>query len=316
MSPDEAAQFESHVVIKPDDLEARWLLLGHYFRRQRQFPAERPARTRHVLWVIANAPGSDLASSSLCGLYSIIDPDAYAEARSLWLRQIEAEDADAEVLGNAATFFDLEDAVLCADLLRRCREVKPHQPRWPARLARHLQRHGRHAANPSERLAAATEALAEFEQAWRLTKGEQGRFALLRELATTALHGGEFAKARRYAEELLAGAGRPELADYAGQAVYYGNMVLGHLALVGSEVGKAKQHLVEAGRTPGSPSLDSFGPKMQLAKALLERGERETVLEYLRLCSRFWKPPDQRLDKWIHTVEQGGIPDFGANLVY
>ncbi|MGL4554258.1 MAG: hypothetical protein ACRC33_24100, partial [Gemmataceae bacterium] len=188
------------------------------------------------------------------------------------------------------------------------------RPRWPARLARHIQPHPRHAPTPSERLAAA-EALAEFEQAWRLTPRGDGRFALLHDLASTALRAGEADKARRHAEELLAGADRPEFAGRDGLAVYHGNMVLGHLALAGGDVRKAKQHLVEAGRTPGSPGLNSFGPKMQLAKDLLERGEREVVLEYLRLCSAFWKPRDQSLDQWIHTVEQGGIPDFGVNLV-
>ena len=49
----------------------------------------------------------------------------------------------------------------------------------------------------------------------------------------------------------------------------------------------AKRYLIKAGRTPGSPQSDSFGPEFGLTQGLLERGERETVLEYFWLCSRF-----------------------------
>ena len=78
----------------------------------------------------------------------------------------------------------------------------------------------------------------------------------------------------------------------------------------------AKLRLLASGRTKGSPTLDSFGPNMSLAKDLLERGEREVVLEYFKLCSAFWKRGADRLDAWTAEIKQGQIPDFGANLDY
>ena len=57
---------------------------------------------------------------------------------------------------------------------------------------------------------------------------------------------------------------------------------------------------------------------MSLAKDLLEIGEREVVLEYFKLCSRFWDSDRAKdtLDKWGVLAAAGRIPDFGANLHY
>ena len=96
--------------------------------------------------------------------------------------------------------------------------------------------------------------------------------------------------------------------------MHHGNLILGRVALIEDDVERAKRHLLEAGRTSGSPSLRSFGPNMHLAQELLQRGEREVVLEYFDLCSKFWPRP--RLEEWADVVKAGGIPDFGANLNY
>lgn len=39
----------------------------------------------------------------------------------------------------------------------------------------------------------------------------------------------------------------------------------------------------------GSPQLKSFGPSMGLAKELVRDGEKEAVIEYLKLCAQFWE---------------------------
>jgi len=57
-------------------------------------------------------------------------------------------------------------------------------------------------------------------------------------------------------------------------------VILGRLALREGRIEDAKHHLIEAGRSPGSPQMDSFGPNVSLAKDLLERGEKEIVIEY------------------------------------
>jgi hypothetical protein len=70
-------------------------------------------------------------------------------------------------------------------------------------------------------------------------------------------------------------------------------------------------------RRPGSPTLNSFGPDMSLAKDLLEAGERDSVLQFFDQCRAFWKKSalERRLDDWS-TVVKGccRLPDFGSNL--
>lgn len=72
--------------------------------------------------------------------------------------------------------------------------------------------------------------------------------------------------------------------------------------------------LLRSVRMQPSPAPCTFGPNMMLAKELLEAGEREVVM--VEACARFWQTPDHRADQWVHTIRQGGIPDFGPNLNY
>lgn len=56
---------------------------------------------------------------------------------------------------------------------------------------------------------------------------------------------------------------------------------------------------------------------MTLANELLEKNEREVVLEYFKLCRTFWKlHKDDKLKLWVEQVTSGKTPDFGANLYY
>jgi hypothetical protein len=146
---------------------------------------------------------------------------------------------------------------------------------------------------------------------------ELHRFYELSRLANAAFDAGELDKAESYAKELLGVAPRyPKDCNY-GNAIFFGNMVVGRVALRRDHnVALAKASLLAAGRTPGSPQLNSFGPNMSLAKDLLAAGERDVVLEFFELCRSFWKMGGARLDDWTHMVKGGGIPDFGANLRY
>jgi len=76
-------------------------------------------------------------------------------------------------------------------------------------------------------------------------------------------------------------------------------------------VTEAKDYLLASAQTTGSPVQQSFGPNMRLAKELLECGEREVVVEYLRQCSQFWQTDDHQAEQWIYAIEHGQTPDFG-----
>lgn len=150
------------------------------------------------------------------------------------------------------------------------------------------------------------------------------RFYTLARVAIAAFDAADYAKAETYANEMLALVPQyREDRSYHdrsyGDAIFYGNMVLGRVALRRDyNIPKAKAALLSSGQTPGSPTLNSFGPNMNLAKELLEAGERESVLQFFEQCRAFWKRSGlQRLDEWIAVVKGCcRMPDFGANLHY
>jgi len=82
--------------------------------------------------------------------------------------------------------------------------------------------------------------------------------------------------------------------------------VLGLVALQLGNLDEAASELLEAGQTRGSPGLRSFGPEFDLADALLQRGRTEVVIEFLELCTRFWKKPILR--RWIERIQAGERP--------
>lgn len=142
------------------------------------------------------------------------------------------------------------------------------------------------------------------------------RFYALPEAAKQSVLAGDVRQAEVHARELLTLAGQfPQNWNY-GNAIHDGNMVLGQVALKRGDVAAAKDYLLRAGRTPGSPQLDSFGPNMSLAQDLLQIGEREVVLEYFDLCAAFWEMERGRLAQWRKDVRAQRVPEFGANLVY
>ena len=55
---------------------------------------------------------------------------------------------------------------------------------------------------------------------------------------------------------------------------------------------------------------------MRLAKQLLAKGDRDTVIQYLNLCAKFWEDSRGQLETWKAAVLKGEEPKFGANLVY
>jgi hypothetical protein len=142
------------------------------------------------------------------------------------------------------------------------------------------------------------------------------RFYALPDATKAAFELGKLEEARTLATELLDLAPRFRGDWNYGNAIHDGHMVLGRAALREGAIEQAKQELLLAGSTPGSPQLDSFGPNMSLARDMLEAGHSETVIEYYALCGEFWEREDGRLRRWTALAEKDRLPDFGANLLY
>ncbi|MFV1965372.1 MAG: tetratricopeptide repeat protein, partial [Pirellulaceae bacterium] len=289
----------------------------------------RQARCSHLLWIIENYPGAAIAGQPEVMLLLQLEKENYQKAKVLWLKQVDKHKDRATVFGNAAKFFQISDRELAESLLSKARTLEPNTSQWARELGLLYRLSAgvgiQRSAEKRKELSA--KALKQFEDALKAMKTESesegaskammaelGRFALLGYVAVAALDAGELKKAEAYATEMLTIAASHKSDWNYGNAVHHGNLVLGRLALASGNLAKAKQHLIEAGKTPGSPQLNSFGPNMTLAKELLEKGEKEIVLEFFQLCSKFWER--DRLKQWADDVEKGRVPKFGGNLLY
>ncbi len=152
----------------------------------------------------------------------------------------------------------------------------------------------------------------------RLTAADSAekRFYALGAAAKESFIAGKIEDARKYAQELLGML--PDFKDnreYAS-AIHDGNIVLGRIAVREGRMDDARKFLIEAAQTPGTPQMMNYGPNMALAKDLLDKGEKDVVVDYLQLCRRFWSNDDGRLDRWTQEIKDGKTPDFGLNLTY
>jgi hypothetical protein len=287
--------------------------LGYYASQASKSSDAASAQLELALWFIKNHPASAV-SAAWEARHFAGQPNGYDEAKRLWIENVKVHDRDAKVLGHAATFFS-GDAAVHEALLRQAQKLKPNSAEWSGRLG-HFYRMSMIRSEGGERREFAAKALAEVERTLEQRKAAEANaeYHLLDDLATLALEAGDLDKADRLARRLLKiNSQRPKNGN-TGNAVHYGNLVLGRVALRKGRVAEAKARLLAAGKTTGSPTLSSFGPNMALAKELLEKGEKEVVLEYFELCAKFWDPP--QLKEWTATVEKGEIPEFRGNLVY
>lgn len=155
-----------------------------------------------------------------------------------------------------------------------------------------------------------------------LRQPELARFMSSDDRAERAYRKGNWAEAETLAQEGL------ELAEHYSQEWNYGNVihnchqVLGLLSLRERNLPEAKKHLLAAGKTPGSPQLDSFGPRMILARELVLRGEYPVVLQYLDMIAKFWANEKKSrfaqltyqhqllLNRWKVEIAAGRIPTY------
>ncbi|MCK6599282.1 MAG: hypothetical protein L6Q37_13035 [Bdellovibrionaceae bacterium] len=115
-----------------------------------------------------------------------------------------------------------------------------------------------------------------------------------------------------------------------GNAIFDSNMALSEMAYIKGDKVTARNHLIKASQTPGSPQLDSFGPFNAnfLNKYLLllaKEGEKESLIQFAQNCKNFVSKKSQKnenqesqivqwnlnsIDRFIEQVRGDKIPDF------
>ena len=312
MSAADKVSLEEQVAKNPNDVDSRTKLLGYYFIKGRQDADAKSNRQRHVVWLIENAPESEVLGLPYSGLDKVLEKEGYDRAKQAWLTIIQKSPEKLSVLRNASTFFLLHDRKISEELLLKGQTLDAKDPKWSASLGQLYSLELMSLPAGPVRKAAADKAFQQYKLAYDLSDAVE-RDALLVSLAKTAFAAGLNDDAKTFATKML----EDDTAGWnRGNRIHHGNLILGQIALSDGNVDEAKSRLLRAGKTTGSPQLNSFGPNMLLAKELLERGETEVVLEYFELCKKFWASPHRKLEQWADDVKSNRIPQFGGNLAY
>jgi tetratricopeptide (TPR) repeat protein len=315
--PEFVADLEAELQRDSANLEARGCLIDFYYEELIRSDAPwggpfHDAWAQHVYWLIEHRPESKLAGRP----NAMVQPpcgtkENYQEGKQLWLKQVDLQSNNPAILVNAAHYLRINDAEIAESLLQRAYTLRPGDPDVANLLSSLCRRIAmRSETSQSKKQELAQKALTLGEQS--LNASPIDRFYRLDDVAEAALEAGEFVKAERYAHELLADAPKYESNWDYGNAIHNGNLILGRLAVQNGNLEEACEYLLKAGETRGSPQLGSFGPNMDLARELLEHGQREVVIKYFESCERFWEMGQDRLRNWRVDVEQGRVPDFGA----
>lgn len=157
------------------------------------------------------------------------------------------------------------------------------------------------------------------EQSWNPPKSAATpslrRFYELARALESAQAANDVALIQALASEYLAAAEAYRCNWNYGNAIHDANSALGMASLSKGDKDSAVKYLLEAAKSPGSPQLDSFGPRMVLAHKLLAAGERDAVAGYLEGVRRFWKMDDGRISQWIAELKAGKTPHFGRQAL-
>lgn len=312
MSSADKVLLEEQVAKNPSDVDSRTKLLGYYFIKGRQDADSKSNRQRHIMWLIENAPESEVLGLPYSGLNKVLEREGYEQAKEAWLRIVHESPEKLSVIRNASAFFLLHDRKISEELLLKGQALDGKDPTWSASLGQLYSLELMSLPGGPSRKAAADKAFQQYKLAYDLSDAME-RDPLLASLAKAAFAAGLNDDAKTFATKML----EDNTEGWnQGNRIHQGNLILGQIALSDGNVDEAKSRLLLAGKTTGSPQLNSFGPNMLLAKELLERGETEVVLEYFELCKEFWASPNRKLEEWADDVKSNCIPQFGGNLNY
>ena len=218
-------------------------------------------------------------------------------------KEIEAS-ADAHMVGGAGEFLSRGGSLyflvgdddfqwLGEKWLRRARELNPSSDEWNAVLANVVRVRAYRTSDQAEKLRLILESASLLPEAQRR--------GMLPDIAMAEFEASDDAAAERDARTLVAST-RAYL-DY-----YFGQTVLGRLALARGNQAGAKEHLLASVKPPASFKNPTIQPNVLLAQEILDSGDRETVLAFLAALRPLWTFDQGRLDHMINFVKRSSSP--------
>ena len=136
------------------------------------------------------------------------------------------------------------------------------------------------------------------------------RFYNLDEQITAAYKANDFGQLKELAKEILMLAAVYRCNWNYGNAIHNTNRMLGLVSIKNGDIDTAADYLLKAGKSTGSPQLNSFGPELDLANELLQLGKVDAVKSYLKDIKSFWEMNNGQVDAWLAEIEKGGKPQL------
>lgn len=307
LSATQAEELEAAVTRDPDDLSSRVRLVG-WLQTSEVFDHRKRLRLiDHLLWLIEHKydEGPDFWSHLNSGLLMSGKEDQ-ERAIAIWKRHLVAAPGSTPLLESASDFLRFSDPEYSLKLCEQAARISPRDPLWSQKIAyAHLLR-----TNTRDRelqYSAASSALKYYEQAIGLTREDAEAYSNLhRYAAEAAWLVDRNDKATRWANLLLKNARAGEW--WYNNARHEGYTVLGLVALDEGKLDAAGKSLML------SVDIDTkgtgiFAPSLALAAALLDRGQKDIVIEYLESLREQTKYGRERFGKMIAEIHAGGAPE-------
>jgi hypothetical protein len=291
-------QLETDVRDHPDNIDSRLSLIGYYSWNGKTALDHVRLRT-HVLWMIENHP--EHAATAEPALRDLPDdPDGNVEILKLWTKNMESKGDDFNVLKNAEKFFFSKDPAEAERILHRLYEKDPANREWPNELCHLYTMFGIPGEQNTDAAKTASEA---YSRVLDMTRDPRSRLSLAGDMAEADFKAGNLVGAATLARIYLESSDR-----FATQRA---NTILGRVALRSGDTAGAKQYLLDSAKPSAALNISLSGPMLVLAKELLEKGQNEVVVEYLRDCISMWPHGEEVLHIWIDDIQNGRKPDFG-----
>lgn len=314
MTSDEAAKLEKEFEEKPDDFNLSAQLLGfYYYSCYKKEPDASKKLGDFILSLIKSHPEAAVLGSNPYGQLDFHN-EKYAEAQQLWAQQVEKNPKSIPILMNAVKSAFKQGGELTEKYLLQAQTLEPDSREISQKLA-DFYRISREFPGADKKDLASKE-LAELTKLYKRPEYGIVKSMFLSRMAKAALEiPGELDFADKEAGLMISLIETTSEERTAGELFYFGYFTKGMVAVKKGDTDKAVEFLLKSAETSGSP-LFNRGPNMSLAKALLEAGQKDAVIEFLDKCGKFWKYDRSKREKWISEIKDGKTPDFGSSLYY
>jgi hypothetical protein len=282
LSDKRVAQIERRLLEDSSNLELRLLLLGFYERGSHHDGDVRSEEfLRHLIWMIQNHPDNQVLSHMQNYCY---DNHSFRRAKWHWLRAVKLNSSNPTILNNAAHCFRSPAPKLAEKMWRKAQEIEPLNEEWPRELSFLF----RLAIYKRKSRVFAERCIEEGKKALELHKKfpknsylETYMEMTVRQLAEVSLEFGLLSDAKHFGLYLTKrGLRDGKLTRKHKFEHHMGNSILGTAELTAGNIEGAREHLLKM-PVLGDPY---WRHDLLLARAMLEAGEKQSVVEYLNDC--------------------------------